>query len=190
MRIHFFPSCLLVLASQCLWAAPATLSEIRAFAQPVDKNITETVVEIKPTLITGEPTSSLSRTEALKLAQSIAASLPTAIAVQVSTDYTGALSPAIPANAVLVIESIKADASKVGDLVLCKINGENHIRRLLRLDNDQGVGTTFYIVGYELSQEQIRIRDPRQIIGRVLATILFDPLATPSPKHVVGPLAQ
>ena len=166
------------LISLPLFAGTQTIDDIRRMARPFEGNNTTLLLPITPEVIPAEPISSLSLADATALAEALAARLPDAFAAIVAKEYTGFMSPAVPANSVLVIEVLTPGKAAIGDLVLFEKDGRPHIRRLLQRIPFR-VDASRLVVGYEHAKDRDGISE-EQVKGRVIATILFDPAARAS----------
>ncbi|MDD2765869.1 MAG: hypothetical protein PHE83_18050 [Opitutaceae bacterium] len=150
--------------------APAVLSMagLRENSRPVPVQ----TVSAPERVIVGDPTSSLSREEAIRIAQKAAAAIPGSGVAQIDPGYNGCLAPAIPANAVLVVEPVHFEQLKPFDLVLFTApSGEIRARRILAKGFDKAV------VGFEYNEVTPGDVDAQAFIGRVVMVLLYDPKA-------------
>jgi hypothetical protein len=141
--------------------------------------VSEPQAESLPTrIIVGDPTSSLSKAKALDVAQHVAAFIPGAGVAQLPDDYTGKYAPAIPSYAVFVVEPVEYPHLKPFDLVVfTDPMGQLCVRRLLGKTENKA------IVGFEFlppdTQAEIA---PSSCVGRIVATVFFDPLKKDAPE--------
>jgi len=147
------------------------MEDLRRLAKPAP--VAEPTIPLAPrqvSTIVGEPTSSLSRSAAVALAQEIACGIPDAAVATISSKYDGKMVPAIPYNCVVVIEPINFMQARPFDLVVYAApNKEMRIRRLMAKQRDTA------IVGYEFNGVKTTEVAPSAIVGRVIGTILYDP---------------
>lgn len=176
MKYIASPLLFLALITPALRADP-TIDDIRRMARAVDQSST-VIVPVSAEVIAAEPVSSLTQGDAIALAETVATRVPDAFVAVVAKEYAGYISPAVPANAVLVIEGLKPGKAVIGDLILFEKNGELHIRRLLQRIPFRDDASRL-VVGYEHAKDRDGIAE-EQVKGRVLATFLFDPNAKSS----------
>lgn len=129
----------------------------RAFKQPTK-------------VVVGEPTSSLSKVQAMALAKQMAAAIPGAVVAEISSKYDGRLSPAISSNSLLIIEPCAFEQLNPFDFALFKdAAGGLRARRVL------AKGADFASVGYELNDETTAEVGSKDFVGRVVGFLLFNP---------------
>jgi hypothetical protein len=126
----------------------------------------------KPTkIIVGDPTSSLTKAQAMQLAQEFASKIPGAGVADLPLDYDGRLAPAIPGNAVFVVESVNYAALRPFDLIVyVDPAGKLRPAKLLAKRPETAV------VGFEfLAPETQAEIAPKACVGRIINTTLYDP---------------
>ncbi len=147
-----------------------SLADIKAAATPV----VDAPTLITPKVIVGDPTSSLSHAKAIDLAQQLAARIPGAGVAYLDKSYTGKYSPAIPTHTVFVVEPVDYAAVRPFDLVLFNDPaGTLRCRMILTKGDDKAV------VGFAFLDAETHAQiDPKACVGRIVASIHYDPSAS------------
>lgn len=161
----------LILAVATALALSANAGDTTPTLAQLRTRVRDTSEPIQPRVIVGEPSSSLGKDQVVALAQEYASRIPGAAVAQLSQEYRGQFSPAIPVNSVLVIEPIEFVNLRPFDIVLFSDpSAALRIRRVMAKGSDR------VTLGFEMAGTASAEVAADKVLGRVVAVFLHKPL--------------
>lgn len=161
----------LILAVATTFVLSATAADSTPTMAQLRTRVRDSVESIQPRVIVGEPSSSLGKDQVLALAQEYASRIPGAAVAQLSQEYRGQFSPAIPMHSVLVIEPIEYVNLRPFDIVLFSDPSS-----ALRIRRVMAKGADRVTLGFEMAGTASAEIAADKVLGRVVAVFLHKPL--------------